>query len=136
MSSHLLIDNAGIPGILLTPNSLSAPSVGTKTPSTTDGGDDDDDDAKDESHLRGENEPDPTSFIDEASLRSRSIVTADEISRMRLSASVVVLSFGHSSVGNSQSAEEDLLLHKGLAAIVDAFVNAGAKSVLVSVFTR
>ena len=134
MSSHLLIDNAGIPGILLTPNALSAPSVGTKTPSTTDR--EDDDDAKDESHSRGENEPDPTSSIDEASLRSRSIVTADEISRMRLSASLVVLSFGHSRVGDSQSAEEALQLHKGLAAIVDAFVNAGAQSVLVSVFTR
>ena len=127
VSSHLLTDTSGSSGILLTPNTSCDSTLLLEVDAVKEN------DAKTET---GEKNNEVVANQADALLRSRSILTAAEISLMRLSASVVVLSFGHSSVVNPHSAEETLENQQHLKKIVDAFLTAGAKSVVFSIYPR
>ena len=140
ISSHLMVDSSGSPGILLTPNASSDSALllnseapqsakeGVSADFAVEGADADESQIKDQSADR--------SAQTESMLRSRAVLTAEEIAAMRLSASLVILSFGHSCLANTHSADKELENQRCLATIVDAFVAAGAKSVVVSMYPR
>ena len=117
ISSHLVVDAANQCGILLCPNSPSAPALLL-----------DADDSQ-------SSETKPSTGLD-ALVRARALLTPAEISQLKLSAAVVVLSFGHSALGNPHSSDQTLKMQKNLKRLVDAFLVAGAKSVVVSLFSR
>ena len=125
ISSHLLIDACGSPGILCTPNASCDASLLLNADASVE------DDTETE---KDKKKKEDAAHQTEVLLRSRSILTAAEISRMRLSASVVVLSFAHSSIVNPLSADEALENQRRLEKIVNAFLDAGAKSVVVSLY--
>ena len=116
ISSQLVVDASNQAGILLSPNSPSALLLDVKEPQSN-----------------AESKP---SAPMEALLRARAVLTTAEISQLQLSASVVVLSFGHSAFALSHSAEQTLEMQKNLKSLVDAFLVAGAKSCVVSLFQR
>ena len=136
-SSYLRTDASDAAGILLTPDSpdASAALLGDASAIEKNGGG-----GENESQLKRQNQDAAVTSIaarSDALLRSRAILTSREICELRLSASVVVLSFGHSAFdGESPTTGEALERQRRLEEVVDAFLTAGAKSVVVSTFPR
>ena len=146
-SSHLRTDATDAAGILLTPDSLeaSAALLGDASAIEKNGGGVGGGGGENESQLKRQNQDTAVTSIAadlpsaraDALLRSRALLTSKEICELRLSASVVVLSFGHSAFdGESPTTGEALERQRRLEEVVDAFLTAGAKSVVVSTFPR
>ena len=150
-SSHLRTDASDAAGILLTPDSpeASAALLGDASAIEKNGGGGGGGGVggggENESQLKRQNQDTAVTSIaaDLPSARadalfcSRALLTSKEICELRLSASVVVLSFGHSAFdGESPTTGEALERQRRLEEVVDAFLTAGAKSVVVSTFPR